>query len=492
MAVLLALVPILLLLVLMVGLRWSAASAGLAGAAAAAAVATLGFGYGATAPLPGLIGPLAEAAFTALTILWIVFGALAIHEYQIRSGGLAVFAEWLGRYGGDRGAAALFVGWFFALFLEGAAGFGTPVALAAPLLVGLGVSPVRALTAVLAGHAAGVSFGAVGTPVVPLLAAAPVDAAALSLSTVLLHACLGWALAALVVRIAAGSGDWRLAAGAWAAFFVPAALLAWTTGPELPTLGGAIVGGALFALVLRGRGAGPDAARLAAAALPYLLVIALVLATRLVPPLREALGGARLDWRLWEDFGAGFSPLYHPGTFLVLAFLAAGLVRKEGSGLVAQAALAAAARLPKVALALVSVLLIARLMIHSGMIAELAVAAAAALGPGWPLAAPLVGAAGSFVTGSATASNILFADFQSATAAAAGLSPLLLLAGQGFGSGIGNIVAPHNIVAGAATVGLVGAEGKVLKRTLPICLLYSAAGGTLLVAAQLALGGRMG
>jgi lactate permease len=143
---------------------------------------------------------------------------------------------------------------------------------------------------------------------------------------------------------------------------------------------------------------------------------------------------------------------------------------------------AAARRLPPVALALVSVLLLARFMVHSGMIEALALAAAELLGSAWPLASPLTGALGSFVTGSATTSNIVLAEFQVSAASAGNVAPLLALAGQGFGVAIGNIVAPHNIVAGAATVGLIGREGEVLKQTLPVCVLYAVAGGALLLA----------
>jgi lactate permease len=488
MAVFLALLPVLTLIGLLAGLRWSAASAGLAGAAVAAAVALFGFGYGAGAPLSAFAGPLAEAVFTALTILWIIFAALSIHEYQTRSGAVATFGEWLAGFGEDRRIAALFVAWFFALFLEGAAGFGTPVALTAPLLVGLGFKPVEALVMVLLGHAAGVSFGAVGTPMLPLIAAGTLDPSLVSVSIVALHAALAWALAVLVLRIAGdgqpvGRRGAVLAAAAALAFFVPAAALAWTIGPELPTLGGALIGALLFAALVGRKTGGVSAGSLLAAALPYLLIVALILATRLIPPVRDLLRSATLEWRLFGDFGGSVAPLFHPGTLLLAGFLIAALCRPSGPGLVPAALKGAALRLPRVALALVAVLLLARLMVHSGMIGLLAAAAADALGAGWPLVAPLVGGLGAFVTGSATSSNILFADLQYATAAAAGLTPLGAVVGQGFGAGIGNIIAPHNIVAGAATVGLIGAEGKVLRRTLPICLIYAAAGGGILLAA---------
>jgi len=96
----------------------------------------------------------------------------------------------------------------------------------------------------------------------------------------------------------------------------------------------------------------------------------------------------------------------------------------------------------------------------------------------FPAPAP-VAVLGTFVTGSATASNILFTDLQSATARQLGLSTVLVLGAQGFGAAVGNIVCPHNIIAGGATVGLQGREGEVLRKTLLPCLLYALLGGVL-------------
>ncbi|MDW8443992.1 MAG: L-lactate permease [Acetobacteraceae bacterium] len=128
---------------------------------------------------------------------------------------------------------------------------------------------------------------------------------------------------------------------------------------------------------------------------------------------------------------------------------------------------------------LVALLTLSRLMLHAGMIAALAEAATRGIGPLYPAVAPAVGALGAFVTGSATASNILFSALQEATAEGLGLPPVLLLAAQGVGAAVGNIVCPHNIVAGAATVGIAGAEGAILRATLLPCLFYLAAAGAL-------------
>lgn len=489
MAELLALLPILLLLFCMAGLGWSATRSGMFGAAAAMGLAIFAFGY----EVEGirLAGPLLESLFTAATILWIVFPALALHEMQTRSGAALRIGEWLTSISDNPAILVLILAWFFALLLEGAAGFGTPVALVAPMLVALGYAPERALAMALIGHAAGVSFGAVGIPMVPLMEALPVDSGELSLTIMLLHATLGWALALVVFRLAATDGrpaNSLLALAAAFLFLLPALGLAWLVGPELPTLGGALVGGAMFVALMKWKcpvriskvAAIKDG--ILAAILPYALILATILLTRLVPPLTVSLQSFALEWELAGHFGGSVKPFYHPGTMLMLALVGAAAAQRGSRAVMLPSLGRAAQRLPAVAVALVSVLLLARIMVHSGMIDVLAGAAAVFLGSAWPAAVPLVGALGSFITGSATASNILFGGFQVSAAEVSGLSPMLALAGQGFGAAIGNVVAPHNIVAGAATVGLVGREGSVLKTTLPVCLAYASTGGLLLLA----------
>ncbi len=494
----LALLPILAIVVLMVALHWPAARAGLVGLVVALPVALFVFDWQGPAAAPGLAAALAglggEAGFTALTILWIVFPALWIHEFQLANGATETIREALGRLTSDPRLVALLVGWFFALFAEGAAGFGTPVALAAPILVGLGMAPIQAVSLALVGHAVGVSFGAVGTPVMAQLAVTELAPRSLAGATALLHAALGWTMALALYRLQVaetptGAGwSWPLLAAF--SFLLPYVAIAWLVGPELPTLGAALLGGGFFAWQVRrrekravqGEPALP-ARELVLAGLPYLVLLVLILATRLIGPLKTALSGIEIHWTLFDGgYGGQFAPLYHPGTMLLLGLLTAAIVRRSSFAELAATAGQAAARLPQVALALLAMLTLARLMVHSGMIERLAEAAAGLTGQAWPLLAPATGALGTFVTGSATASNILLTDFQTATAGALGLSSLWLVAAQGFGAAVGNIICPHNIVAGNATVGLTGKEGPVLRRMLGPALLYAGLGGVLVAA----------
>jgi lactate permease len=213
---------------------------------------------------------------------------------------------------------------------------------------------------------------------------------------------------------------------------------------------------------------------------PYGWLIATVLLARLWGPVRSAVRGVRIEWEV-NGFSGGVQVLDHPAVLLASAFVVAAIVQRASLNIVWAQVREATSRVLPVALAVFVMVLIARTMTQTGMTSELG-AAAAVLGGAWPFFAPTLGALGTFVTGSATASNLLFSELQLEAATRATLPAVTVLGAQGFGAAIGNIVCPHNIVAGAATVGLEGQEGQVMKRTLPlagICLILA---GTLAMA----------
>lgn len=494
-----AALPIALILLAMLAWRWSAAKAGGAGLLVGVLVAVAVF----DTPAPAFAGVAAEGAFLAATILWILWPALALHQHQQQSGAVDTLRAGLARLTDRPVLQVVLVGWFAALFFEGAAGFGAPVALAAPVLVGLGVPPLRAVSIALVGHAVGVSFGALGTPVAAQVALTGLDAREIAWRTALLNALLAPVLLVVFARLLPGQGEPRRPVATWvafagAAFLLPSLAFAALLGPELPTLGGALVGGALFGLALRHarrRSGGPAAPRsrgVARALAPYGVLVLLVLATRAVPPLADALGSVAIAWDWQERFSGRVLPLTHPGTLLFLALLAGTRLQGAALGSVAGVLGHAARRLVPVTLALLAMLCLSRLMLHGGLLEALQRAAVSGVGSAWPLLAPAVGALGSFVTGSATASNVLFTPLQAQTAQSLGISTPWVVAAQGFGAAVGNIVCPHNIVAGAATVQATGREAEVLRRTLLPCLVHLLLGGAALALILLLLPGVAG
>jgi lactate permease len=487
--------PVLLILALMLALQWSAARAGLVALALAGWLAYALFGFGGSAQgadaVQAYAGVAAEGGSLTLTILWILWPALALHRLQQDSGAVETLRGGLSRLTARPALQALLVGWLLALFFEGAAGFGTPVALAAPILVGLGFAPVHAVVLALLGHAAGVSFGALGTPVLAQVVLTDLDAVDIAWRTALLHTLLGPVLMAFFLRTLAAGGHapglgW--AALAAAGFLLPSLALAALVGPELATLGGALIGGAVFVVALRRGSGGGSAPGLARALAPYAVLVALVVVTRVVTPLTHALDAVAIEWRLFDRFEGRMQPLTHPGTLLMAALLLGAVLQRVPLPSVGAALAHAARQLLPVTAALLAMLTLSRLMLHAGPIGTLEQAAVQTVGAAWPWIAPAVGALGSFVTGSATASNVLFTTLQAQTASALALPVTSIVAAQGFGAAVGNIVCPHNIVAGAATVGLAGREAEILRRTLLPCLLYLALGGAVVAALTAAQG----
>lgn len=483
----LAATPIVLVVVLMTWCGWSGARAGCVTAVATLVLGLAVFGRSNTSSGRALLGIAAEASFITVTIVAIVGPALGLHLLQQHSGATQRLQSLLVSLHPDPRVGALAVAWFFTLFLEGAASFGTPVALAAPLLVAAGYTPATAVVAALAGHGAGVSFGAVGTPVLAQSSVVIVSALDLGRATVLFHLVVGWLLLAAVITLLGqgrrGLWGWGLAGGL--TFFVPYGLIAMTMGPELATLGGAAMGVATWGLMVRWRRSGPlglsyddlAAPSTVRSMAPYLWLIVAVGVTRLVSPVRSITQGVELAWQ-FDGFRGQVQPLTHPAALLTVAFMVAAVAQRVQLTAVLTQIRTATITLMPVAVAVLAMVTIARTMTQTGMTTELA-AAAVGVGSAWPIVAPAVGALGTFVTGSATASNLLFSELQFDTATRLGLAPNPVLGAQGFGAAIGNIIRPHNIVAAAATVGAQRQEGQILRRTLPLAAGALAVGGAL-------------
>ena len=121
-------------------------------------------------PALQLAGAVAEGLVIAATVLWIVFGALLLLNVLTETGAMDSIKAGFSAISPDRRVQLLLIGWLFVAFLEGAAGFGTPAAIAAPLLVALGFPPVAAVVLALIADSSAVSFGAIGTPVLVGLA----------------------------------------------------------------------------------------------------------------------------------------------------------------------------------------------------------------------------------------------------------------------------------------------------------------------------------
>ena len=191
---LLAFSPIAVVLILMVAFRWGGSKAGPVGWLVAMLVAPIFFGAG----LDLLVYAQVRGVLLSLYVLYIIWMALVLYRVVDEAGAITVIGQGIVRLTADPTMQLLLLAWAFSAFLQGVAGFGVPIAVVAPLLIGLGFSPVVAVAAVAIGHSWSVTFGDIASSFQALMAASGLPGRALApWSAVFLGiACLGCGIAA--------------------------------------------------------------------------------------------------------------------------------------------------------------------------------------------------------------------------------------------------------------------------------------------------------
>ena len=504
-----AALPLAAVLVLLIGLRWRASSAASVGYFLAAGVAlTL---FGASLELVALQS--VKGVWDALLIAYVIVPALLLYEISDEAGAFHTIRRGIEALTPNTLLHILAFGWVFPSFLQGITGFGAPIAVAAPLLLAIGVKPLWAVVIPIIGHAWGKTFGTLGVAWEALARVAHINDPTLAV----VATCIMLALANLlaVVAIAWWYGGARGLREAWPAILVIALLHG---GGQLavalvaPNLAAVVPGAlALVATLLLARTvyAGPSAVRdsplmrpvagdstTAAASQrgrgmplwlafgPYLLLTLLIMAVEMVPWIGGALGSIRVGLPFpalqtshgvttaATDAYAAFAPLTHPGTWLLVSSLVAFTVFRARGDIPPRriddiAVDTLKTSIPTIA-ALVAFIPLALVMEGSGMVLEMAVGLAeVAAPPAYAALAPLVGAFGGFLTGSNLSANILFGPLQAQAATALQLDPSLLLAAQTAGAAIGSSIAISAVLLGLGAVGAAGEAGNAMRRMLP-------------------------
>jgi len=361
----------------------------------------------------------------------------------------------------------------------------------------------------------------------------------------LLHAAVGLLIPLFIVamltrffgerrRFTEGLEVWPFALFAGLAFVGPYWVTARFLGPEFPSLIGGLIGLTIVVSAARmsflqpaepwdfGPRDGwdatwmgdlePDAAAprqvigTARAWSPYVILAGVLVITR-VPELgvQAVLRAVNPTWHDilgYAGVSAGFEFLYLPGFVFLIAVVASYLIHGMSGSEIRTSWATAGRQIVRAAPAMLIAVPLVRIFINSGtafsggdlasMPLTLAQGASVAVGGAWPAVAPLFGALGAFAAGSNTISNIMFAQFQFVTAEAIGASPAVVVAAQAVGGAAGNMVTVHNVVAAAATVGLIGREGEVLRRLVIALGYYLLAAGTLTILLVSGLGANVG
>lgn len=531
---LLAVLPVVLLAALVLKSRFKTSTNAFITTGLAVVLGGLVFGGGPEVLAVGL----AKGAWTGIWILYVIWPALLVYHLAKRVGLTRmgeVFSSILPRDVEN----VLIVAWVFPSFVQGVAGFGTPIAVAAPLLVSMGCTPVQAVAFPLIGYHWAVTFGSMGSSFYMGALTARLNGGELQ------HYAHDAALLLGVNAIVSGAlvcfmhgGMKSLRRGARMVFTVgPLMAIAMSVSVRVePAIGALAAGTAGFvgvgllkvltghypsraaaavpepALVAQGpgTGAGPGAMHVDAerprrplvVLLPYLYLLVMVLAV-FVPEgsrawvkghllLGPSFGSTRTHYGLVNKAVDHYTPIAlfgHPGTYILVAALLglvtyrakrlwpAGELRDTLHDWVEQARHAS--------LSVIALAALATVMVDTGMVRTIAVGSADVTGSFFPLISGMVGSLGSFTTGSTTSSNALFSALQRDIALLIDVRPSDLLAAQTSGGNIGNSLAPVVILIGAAAVGARDKVGEIFRAVLPPAAVLTAVViiGTLLAVA---------
>lgn len=511
----LAFLPILILAFLLVQLRWTAQQAGAAGIFIAAVIAFFIF----KTPLETLAVAGAKGVWDAVFILLVIWPALFLYQIMNQAGGYEALRQGITRMSRNELFVIVALGWVFASFLQGIDGFGTPIAVVAPLLVAFGVRPVYAVAIPIIAHIWAKFFGTLGVgwlatlQVVDINEATTLATAYQSGLLIIIQAILGgftivwmygrwpairhaWPLVLIIAAIQGVGQVFVALVDPVLAAFIPAtaAMLALYPLSRWPRYANPAVDiverPAMQASHMEGHADKTPPMGLGMSFFPYILLTVLALGTSMIDPIKNALGTFTFGLPFPEvttGYGitnaavapySALAPLTHPGASLIVTSLATWILYQM-RGYYEEWAATAKAKQKGVlrglfesavpaSVPILAFLVMAGLMNHSGQ-NEILALGISAVAPAYVFAflSNGIGVIGAFTTSSSTSSNVLFSDLQVTLARLKGLPEATILAAQSAGGAIGNAIAPANVVMGASTAGISGQEGAILRKTLP-------------------------
>lgn len=502
---LVAVVPILVFLLCLVVFKLKGITAGIIAVVLEVVIAAWPFGM----PAGSIAGAGLLGILTAVwPIAYIIVAAVWLYKLAVASGRFDVIRASISGISPDQRIQVLLISFSFGAFLEGAAGFGVPIAICAALLVQLGFGPVKAAMLSLVANVAAGAYGAIGIPVIIGAQVGEVGLSGLTLDMVLVLQLLTFAVPFILVMILDGwrgvRETWPVTLGVSAAYSVVQAGILIFLGPELadivPGLFGMVV---IFVIgrvwqpqrVYREDGGDVpavdrhDFGEVVVAWSPFYILTAVIFVWSI--PWFKSLFAADgpLSWLVFSVPIPGvtgvivpagsdapvatawaFTPVNATGTAILVAVLITFWTTPQLRTRDLWAQLAATVRdlwRPVILIALI--LVVANIANFSGGSASIG-NALAAVGLLFPLFAPIIGWFGVFITGSVVNNNTLFAHLQSVTAQQIGVDPTLLVAANTAGGTVAKVVSPQSIAIAAGAVGLTGREGEILRASIKYSL----------------------
>ncbi len=425
--------------------------------------------------------------FVALDIFIIIFGAIFFLEILKDLKIIKNISYYLGGVSKDYRVQIIIIAWFFECFIEGTAGFGTPAAIAVPILIGLGLPPIKALVVGLLGNSVPGVFGAAGTPIKIGFAglnvtSVPLIASLLNLVGFIIPIFMLWVmtegrpnrkkefLEALPFAIFAGL-----------IFVIPSALFV-SLGQEFPSILGSIVGIIIIVISIKFGFLVPkntlslvedskeEVSTMSAfkSFLPYIILVTLLIAGKII------LG--KMGINLFLGFKHVFN-FFNPGFIFMISGLLVILIWKEKEKIFASSIKKAFSGAVYPFFVVFSMLAMVQIMINSGnnnsgLVSALSLITHVFETSWLPFFAPFIGAFGAFMTGSVTVSNIMFGHLFSVASTNLALNTSVILSLGVVGAAAGNMIALADILTAEAVTGTKNGEVNVLKGVIVPCLIY--------------------
>ncbi len=506
-----AFLPIIVLLVLMIKFQWGATEAAPIGLLITIITGMVLY----KADIKLIAAESAKGIWSALIILIIVWTAILMYQVGEEAKAFVVIKNGMRKLLPNELLLVLAMGWIFESFLQGITGFGVPVAVGAPLLIGIGVKPMWAVILPLLGQAWGNTFGTLAAAWDSLAMSANVAAGSKEyLVTALWTAAFIWFwnaitgfamcwfygkgkaikkgfLAVVIMSVIQGGGELLLTqVNTTLSCFLPSCIslvvLLLLGKMKMYKDEWSIEDSALMnrEFTEQNTEEGPSDMTLVQAFVPYFLLSALTLIVLLVKPVNAILSQVKFGLPFPEtstgygfvnaasDCFSPFQPFTHASMFLFVSSII-GLVYYKHKGWIKEGgvkrifAKSVTMTMPS-GIAVIGLVIMSKIMSGTGQTVVLANGIANVLGKVYVVFAPFVGLLGTFMTGSNMSSNILFGDFQLQTANLLDVNSAAILGAQSAGGAIGSAVSPSKIILGTTTANILGSEGEVLKKIISI------------------------
>jgi len=440
---------------------------------------------------------------------WIILTAVFLFNLTVASGQFEVIKSSISALSPDRRIQALLIAFCFSAFMEGVAGQGAPVAIAAAMLIGLGFPALPAAVICLVANTPPVPFGPVGVPTIMMSTMTGYPAAtmarAIGLDMALMALIIPFFMVVVMVGFKQAKEVLPAALVAGVSYAVASLAVSTWLGPELPAITASVVSLVTLVVFLQfwkpksnwtfpeEQGAAKTAAKSYSAgqickAWSPFLILMVVMAIWGTPGFKNFVNKG-LKWFVVVPHWPGLDgvvlrtapivakPAVYAANYRLDYFTAAGtamLISALISMLVLGISPATGAKvlgktfrqLQFTLITLASVLGIGFLANYSGMSFTFGLAFAAYTGMAFPIFSPIIGLVGVFLTGSVTSSAALFGKLQQVTAVSLGMNPILTTSASLFGSVMGKLISPQSIAVACAAVGLVGRETDIFRKTL--------------------------